>query len=232
MVALADRRGLWRAGKTSLLDCLAGRREGSGVRGEVRLNGHCMDGRAMRRASGYVQQEDVLPGTSTVWEYLWFVARLRLPDELGDAEREHRVVSLIQRLHLEKATPHPLNPLCSPGLAALADTTPPKCSHFSLLVITDHQTVIVLAGGSRGVGQRNRGGGAVAEAPRKEPPAKDAVRAPGEGYISRQPSAATEFPMRLRVTWHISQYLTRCTGHSCILRPRSSYLFHKDAIPP
>ena len=33
----------------------------------------------MRRLSGYVCQEDVLPGTSTVWEHLLFNAALRMP---------------------------------------------------------------------------------------------------------------------------------------------------------
>ena len=47
-------------------------------------------------------QDDVLPGTSTVWEYLTFHARLRLPEALSDGERAARVQTIIDQLSLGK----------------------------------------------------------------------------------------------------------------------------------
>ena len=73
------------AGKTTLLDVLAGRPSpGHVVGGEIRVDGALVDGAGMRRVSGYVPQDDVLPGTSTVWEHLTFHGALRLP---GDVSR-------------------------------------------------------------------------------------------------------------------------------------------------
>ena len=47
-------------------------------------------------------QDDVLPGTSTVWEYLTFHARLRLPAALSDGARAARVQTIIDQLSLGK----------------------------------------------------------------------------------------------------------------------------------
>ena len=68
------------AGKSTLLDFLAGRTpRGQVAHGAVRLDGVVASSRSVRHASGYVQQTDVLPGTSKVWEHLMFNAMLRLP---------------------------------------------------------------------------------------------------------------------------------------------------------
>ena len=53
-------------------------------------------------ACRYVQQDDVLPGTSSVWEYLSFHARLRLPADCSRERREARVWRVIQQLGLSK----------------------------------------------------------------------------------------------------------------------------------
>ena len=89
------------AGKSTLLDVLAGRK-GAGyvVSGAIRLNGVQMSPRALRRASGYVPQDDVLPGTSTVWEYLSFHAELRLPRATPRAARQQRVRRTLAALGL------------------------------------------------------------------------------------------------------------------------------------
>lgn len=83
------------AGKTSLLNVLAGHRGASGSRGklsgEIRLNGEGADAEAVRGVSGYVTQEDVLPETLTCYEHLMFHAclRMRVPSEAeaGDGKR-------------------------------------------------------------------------------------------------------------------------------------------------
>ena len=54
------------AGKTTLIDVLAGRRGCKGVGGEIRINGRRVPPGVMADISGYVLQDDVFPGTSTV----------------------------------------------------------------------------------------------------------------------------------------------------------------------
>ena len=49
------------AGKTSLLDCLAGRKTVGKVTGAVRINGRAMAPKEMRQLSGYVVQVRPLP---------------------------------------------------------------------------------------------------------------------------------------------------------------------------
>ena len=67
------------AGKSTLLGVLAGRKARGEVGGCVRLNGRRASPAVRREMVGYVTQDDVLPGTSTVAEHLHFHARLRLP---------------------------------------------------------------------------------------------------------------------------------------------------------
>eukprot|EP00854_Cymbomonas_tetramitiformis_P014918 gene14918-17634_t len=66
------------AGKSTLLDLLAGRRVEGDLFGEVCLDGRVSSPNTRRQVIGYVLQEVVLPGTSTVREYLMFNASLRL----------------------------------------------------------------------------------------------------------------------------------------------------------
>ncbi len=106
------------AGKSTLLDLLAGRK-GAGyvVSGSIQLNGSVMTARAMRRASGYVPQDDVLPGTSTVWEYLTFHAELRLPRTLSRAQRQQRVRRTLHALGLSRLADAPIGDQFQRGLS-------------------------------------------------------------------------------------------------------------------
>lgn len=57
----------------------------------------------VRSAAGYVPQDDVLPGTSTVWEFLCFHAALRLPPGANSQEAgASRVRALLRQLSLAK----------------------------------------------------------------------------------------------------------------------------------
>ena len=56
----------------------------------------------MRAISGYVPQDDVLPGTSTVWEHLLFHAMLRLPERTPREELYRCVVGWANELGLGK----------------------------------------------------------------------------------------------------------------------------------
>jgi ABC-type nitrate/sulfonate/bicarbonate transport system ATPase subunit len=87
------------AGKTSLLDVLAGRKTVGTVTGVVRLNGRAMSPKEMRLLSGYVVQEDILPAMLTVRECLDFQARLRVPSSVpGGASG--RVEAVLKRMKL------------------------------------------------------------------------------------------------------------------------------------
>ncbi|KAL6745275.1 hypothetical protein V8C86DRAFT_42591 [Haematococcus lacustris] len=90
------------AGKTTLLDILAGRRSRLGVSGELRLDGQLVSAEQLRHVSGYVHQDAVLPGTSTVAEYLQFHATLRMPAGTPPSHIEARVSAVIAQLGLSK----------------------------------------------------------------------------------------------------------------------------------
>ena len=91
------------AGKSTLLDFLAGRTpRGQVAHGTVRLDGEVVSAREVRHASGYVQQTDVLPGTSTVWEHLMFNAALRLPPDTARSEMYRVVAGWMRELGLVK----------------------------------------------------------------------------------------------------------------------------------
>ena len=90
------------AGKTTLLDAISGRAKSVQVQGEVRLNGWIASPKQLRAISGYVTQEDILPGTSTVWEYFMFNAMLRMPQQMKREYKRQRVFEIIQQLGLTK----------------------------------------------------------------------------------------------------------------------------------
>ena len=71
-------------GKTTLLDTLAGRLASNAQQGgDIRVNGHATQ--LSYGKSAYVTQDDVLIGTLTVFETIFFSAKLRLPQVGGQA---------------------------------------------------------------------------------------------------------------------------------------------------
>ncbi|KAK3262065.1 hypothetical protein CYMTET_29063 [Cymbomonas tetramitiformis] len=90
------------AGKSTLLDLLSGRRIAGEIFGEISVDGHQILPAGMREITGYVLQELILPGTSTVREYLLFNASLRMPSGEGKRAHEHRVQQVVQLLGLQK----------------------------------------------------------------------------------------------------------------------------------
>ena len=90
------------AGKTTLLNVLSGRAVGRPVLGSVKLDGKALSPSERRAVAGYVAQEDVLPGTSTVWEHLVFHASLRLPLRTTREERHSRAWEVLAMLGLAK----------------------------------------------------------------------------------------------------------------------------------
>ncbi|KAK1941901.1 ABC transporter G family member 31 [Phytophthora citrophthora] len=65
------------AGKTTLMDVIAGRKRGGQIGGKILLNGHPGTELAIRRATGYCEQMDIHSDASTFREALMFSAFLR-----------------------------------------------------------------------------------------------------------------------------------------------------------
>ena len=97
MVALMGPSG---AGKTTLLEVLTGQRAPSA--GTVSINDIDLHSHRAELAHriGYVPQEDVMHRDLTVFEVLYFAARLRLPADLPDAEIRDQVERLMGRMGL------------------------------------------------------------------------------------------------------------------------------------
>ena len=90
------------AGKTTLLDILSGQPMPGEIDGNLYINGQPVSFHSMRQIAGYVPQDVVLPGTSTVLEYLMFHAALRLPQCVDSCERRHLVLGIIEELGLSR----------------------------------------------------------------------------------------------------------------------------------
>lgn len=89
------------AGKTSLLDSIAGNLLGGQINGEILVNGEDYSGKKIKDISGFVFQDDVLLDTMTVREAIEQSALLRLPKSVSAEERRNRVEDIIALLHLE-----------------------------------------------------------------------------------------------------------------------------------
>ena len=88
------------AGKTTLLDVLAGRRSGSkNVFGEVSMNG-APCGVMFRRISAYVPQDDVFVATLTAMETLKFRAALTVPSTVLKTQRKQRIQAVLETMGL------------------------------------------------------------------------------------------------------------------------------------
>ncbi|KAI9354338.1 hypothetical protein DFJ73DRAFT_827456 [Zopfochytrium polystomum] len=91
------------AGKTSLLNIIAGEVTTGVVSGKILVNGTPVSGHDIRELSGYVHQDDVIMGTMTVREAIEMSAALRLPKSMSQNERRDRVERLIETLNLRRA---------------------------------------------------------------------------------------------------------------------------------
>ena len=76
------------AGKTTLMDVLAGRKTGGYIEGEIKISGFPKEQRTFARISGYVEQNDIHSPQVTVEESLQFSSSLRLPKEISPKKRK------------------------------------------------------------------------------------------------------------------------------------------------
>ena len=79
------------AGKTTFLDILARKNKAGAISGDILVNGKYMDNTEFRDIIGYVDQEDTLMDTLTVYETILYSALLRLPQSMSYETKKQRV---------------------------------------------------------------------------------------------------------------------------------------------
>ncbi|KAG1698458.1 hypothetical protein DVH05_015000 [Phytophthora capsici] len=97
MTALMGSSG---AGKTTLMDVIAGRKTGGRIQGKILLNGHAANDLAIRRCTGYCEQMDIHSDSATVREALVFSAMLRQDASIPTAQKMESVDECIELLEL------------------------------------------------------------------------------------------------------------------------------------
>lgn len=88
------------AGKTTLLDILAGKRKSGKIDGEFYVNGQSLDRHDYRKIVGFVDQEDHLIPTLTVYETVLNSALLRLPRVMPSHAKVARVIEVLNELRI------------------------------------------------------------------------------------------------------------------------------------
>jgi ABC-type multidrug transport system ATPase subunit len=86
--------GVSGAGKTTLMDVLAGRKTSGAVEGDVTLSGYPKKQETFARISGYCEQTDIHSPNVTVYESIAYSARLRLPSDVDDVTKKVQLVLL------------------------------------------------------------------------------------------------------------------------------------------
>ncbi|POM65843.1 ATP-binding cassette (ABC) Superfamily [Phytophthora palmivora] len=97
MTALMGSSG---AGKTTLMDVIAGRKTGGKIRGKILLNGYPANDLAIRRCTGYCEQMDIHSESATIREALVFSAMLRQSASVSTKEKLESVNECITLLEL------------------------------------------------------------------------------------------------------------------------------------
>lgn len=86
--------GVSGAGKTTLMDVLAGRKTRGYIEGDIKISGFPQKPETFARISGYCEQNDIHSPQVTVLESLIFSASLRLPKEVKTEEKMARTCLL------------------------------------------------------------------------------------------------------------------------------------------
>ncbi|KAK7839277.1 pleiotropic drug resistance protein 1 [Quercus suber] len=80
--------GVSGAGKTTLMDVLAGRKTGGYIEGSIMISGYTKKQETFARISGYCEQTDIHSPHITVYESLFYSAWLRLPLEVDNTTKK------------------------------------------------------------------------------------------------------------------------------------------------
>ncbi|XP_057789350.1 pleiotropic drug resistance protein 2-like [Salvia miltiorrhiza] len=92
--------GVSGAGKTTLMDVLAGRKTGGYIEGDIRVSGYPKNQETFARVSGYCEQNDIHSPHVTVYESLLYSAWLRLPADVNKAKRQMFVEEVMDLVEL------------------------------------------------------------------------------------------------------------------------------------
>ncbi|CAH0480449.1 unnamed protein product [Peronospora belbahrii] len=88
------------AGKTTLMDVIAGRKTGGTIKGKILLNGYEANDLAIRRCTGYCEQMDVHSEASTFREAFTFSAFLRQDSSTPDRKKYDSVDEVLDLLDM------------------------------------------------------------------------------------------------------------------------------------
>ncbi|XP_038716845.1 ABC transporter G family member 29-like [Tripterygium wilfordii] len=93
--------GVSGAGKTTLMDVLAGRKTGGYIEGDIRISGYPKKQETFARIAGYCEQNDIHSPQVTVQESLIHSAFLRLPKEVRKEEKLTFVEQVMELVELD-----------------------------------------------------------------------------------------------------------------------------------
>ncbi|CAI0473730.1 unnamed protein product [Linum tenue] len=93
--------GVSGAGKTTLMDVLAGRKTGGYIEGNITVSGYPKKQGTFARISGYCEQNDIHSPHVTVYESLLYSAWLRLPAEVKGETRKMFVEEVMDLVELK-----------------------------------------------------------------------------------------------------------------------------------
>ncbi|KAM1175707.1 hypothetical protein ACFX19_028669 [Malus domestica] len=93
--------GVSGAGKTTLMDVLAGRKTGGYIEGSISISGYPKNQETFARVSGYCEQNDIHSPNVTVYESLVYSAWLRLAKEITKETRQMFVEEVMDLVELK-----------------------------------------------------------------------------------------------------------------------------------
>ncbi|KAF3447188.1 hypothetical protein FNV43_RR12368 [Rhamnella rubrinervis] len=92
--------GVSGAGKTTLMDVLAGRKTGGYIEGRITISGYPKKQETFARISGYCEQTDIHSPHVTVYESLLFSAWLRLSSDVDSSTRKMFIEEVMELVEL------------------------------------------------------------------------------------------------------------------------------------
>ncbi|KAL6344933.1 hypothetical protein AAG906_006696 [Vitis piasezkii] len=92
--------GVTGAGKTTLMDVLAGRKTSGYIEGIIKVSGYPKKQETFARVLGYCEQTDIHSPHVTVYESLLYSAWLRLPSEVDSATRKMFIEEVMELVEL------------------------------------------------------------------------------------------------------------------------------------